>query len=142
MTAEHEIPSPDELGPVHTDDDLLDRWRLLLHAESFDTRTLWVTWYDEHGLQLPVVLPVDDLPASPDDRFLDNLGYVIAGVLREVDRGWVSCALARPGSGLITTPDRGWADEIRATLLRHDVHGRPLFLATANRVRQLVLDDL
>lgn len=134
--------SPDEHGPVHTDDELLERWRLLLAGETYDDRTLWVTWYDERGVQLPVVVPVDELPRSPDASFLDNLAYVLEGVLREVDGGWVSLALARPGSGLITTDDRAWADEIRATLARHVLVGRPLFLATSSRIRQLVLDDL
>lgn len=142
MTAEYEIPSPDQLGPVHSEEDLLDRWRLLLHDEPFDTRTLWVTWYDEQNLQLPVIVPVDDLPLSPDSTFLENLAHIAGGLLRESDGGWVSCALARPGSGLITTADRRWADESHATLRRHGVSNRPLFLATSGRIRQLVLDEL
>lgn len=134
--------TPDEHRPVRTDDELHDRWQLLLRDETFEERTLWVTWYDERSVQLPVVVPVDQIPSSPDVDFLDKLATVMQGVLGQVDGGWVSLALARPGSGLITSDDRAWADQVRSTLTRHTLAGRPLFLATSGRVRQLVLDDL
>jgi hypothetical protein len=140
MTAEHQS-EPAELGPVHTDDELLARWRLLLQGEPYDSRALWVTWYDGDDMQAPVVVPIHDLPGSPDPAFVDNLARVVGEVLGD-NGGWVSLALVRPGPGLISPDDRAWAVHLKGAMARSEVECRPLFLATAGRIRQLVLDDL
>jgi hypothetical protein len=140
MTAEHELPDP--LAPVDSDDALLDRWRLVLDGETFTRRTLWVTWYDDRNVALPVVVPVEDLPPSPDEALVDSFGHIVGDVLRAADGAWVSCALVRPGSAMVTSEDRAWAAALHASLRHNAVPTRPLVLATARRLRQLVMDDL
>jgi len=143
MTAEHQMPSPDEPGPVHTDDELLERWKLIMGPWGFDQRSLWLIWFDRAGLQLPMVTPIDDLPAAPPPDLARRVPEFVRELFDQLGAAWMSMAWARPGPGLISPDDRAWAQALDvATMAAHGVTSRPLFLATESRVRPLVLDDL
>ena len=59
--------------PVRSAADLTQRWTRLLAPPEFTARSLWLAWFDDAGHQLPVVMPVDDLPLRPDRRVLPGL---------------------------------------------------------------------
>lgn len=141
------LQPPDQAPPVRTDEDLRRRWRSMMGADGFGRTSLWVVWYDADGRQLPVVMPIDDLPEVLDAVLLDNLIMVLAGPV-EFGAASVALALSRPGSATVTTADRNRANAILAAVdraRRRDEFGLklwPIQLATANSVRTLTVDDL
>ena len=52
--------------PVRSAAELTQRWADLLDPPVFAARSLWLLWLTGDGRSLPLVVPVDDLPAVPD----------------------------------------------------------------------------
>jgi hypothetical protein len=139
------LSAPEHAVAVHTDADLLVRWRQIMGPWGFGRRSLWVLWFDEDGTQLPVVVPVDDIPEAPDEEFLVNLMHIVEQVLgtgRDACAGSVAMALSRPGSARLTDSDRCWARALRTEAQRSGVRLWPPHLATRGVVRPLTLDDV
>lgn len=141
------LTSAEEAPPVHTDEDVRRRWRSLMGKDRFGRTSLWMAWYDADGRQLPLVMPIDDLPADPRPKEVDNLTRVIAepAVLGATS---VALLLSRPGPGSVTRLDRDRANAILAGIQRARARDGfslkvwPIHLATTNSVRQLAVDDL
>lgn len=100
--------------PVRTPEQLTQRWRKLLDPPTFSARSLWLTWLD-NSLMLPVVLPVDDVPAVPDRLLLANVLHVSEAIVESHATGpaHVAMALCRPGRASVTKDDQAWADGLR-----------------------------
>ena len=105
-------------APIRSAADLADRWRALLDPPAFAARTLWLTWLGADGRQLPVVVPVEDVPNRPDPALLVGLRDVHDGVLRDQlgGAGHVALALCRPGGAAVTADDDAWAAALRSVL--------------------------
>ncbi|MGY2082282.1 hypothetical protein [Blastococcus sp. SYSU DS0539] len=105
-------------APVRSAGDLTDRWHAVLGSAEFRARSLWLTWFGTDGRQLPVVVPVDDLPRAPDPAVLVGLREVHASVLGDQlgGAGHLALALCRPGGPEITADDDGWAEALRTVL--------------------------
>lgn len=129
--------------PVSSEDELAQRWSALLGPDGFAVRSLWLTWYDGGDRQLPVVMPVDDVPAEPDARLVRNLVGIAGEVLDEhAPGGWVSMALARPGAAAAVAADRAWGRALHRAARDAGLPLRPLHVATHRRVRVLRPDDV
>jgi hypothetical protein len=100
--------------PVRSAEELTRRWEMLLDPPVFSARSLWLVWLDD-GLMLPVVIPVDDVPARPDGALLGNLVTVCTSVAESHVTGTchVAMALCRPGGSAVTADDDTWADGLR-----------------------------
>ncbi|MGY2001658.1 hypothetical protein [Blastococcus sp. SYSU DS1024] len=98
--------------------DLSDRWRSVLDSPVFAARSLWLTWFGTDGRQLPVVVPVDDLPLLPDPALLVGLREVHGSVVDDQlgGGGHLALALCRPGEPVITAEDDAWAEGLRSVL--------------------------
>jgi hypothetical protein len=128
-------------APIRSDADLTDRWRSVLDPVEFTGRSLWLTWLAPDGRQLPVVIPVEDLPRTPDPVLLVGLGDVHAGVVRDQlgGDGHLALALCRPGQAEITADDEAWAEALQSVLDDDRVAGSwSLHLAAAGRVLPVV----
>jgi hypothetical protein len=103
--------------PIHTAEELIDRWAGLLEPPIFGARSLWLTWLDD-GLMLPFVFPVDDIPLVPDHRTLFGLLTIHDGVVDAHIAGepHLAMALCRPGRPEITEDDDEWAEALREIL--------------------------
>jgi hypothetical protein len=103
--------------PVRTAQELTRRWETLLDPPVFSARSLWLTWLDD-GLMLPVVIPVDDVPAAPDRPMLATLAQVCASIVESHVAGTahVAFALCRPGRPKVTKDDERWATGLRDAL--------------------------
>jgi hypothetical protein len=126
--------------PVRSARELTQRWVQLLDPPVFSARSLWVTWFDDEGRQLPVVMPIDELPALPDQGVLTGLRRLHDTVSEQTDagKGHLAMALCRPGRPVITAADDEWAEA-----LREELDGRldgtwSLHLAADGRVFPLV----
>jgi hypothetical protein len=95
--------------PVRTAEDLTQRWEQLLDPSVFSARSLWLTWLDG-GLMLPVVIPVDDVPAAPDRLLLANVARASESIAESYGLGTphVAIALCRPGRVKVTKDDEAW----------------------------------
>jgi hypothetical protein len=80
-----------------------------------------------------VVVPIDDIPLTPDSAMIERLGEVLSGVRHLGDPVLL---LSRPGADGITQADRRWGRAL-TPLTRWPVH-----LYTRAGVRVLAPDDL
>jgi hypothetical protein len=100
--------------PIRSAEELTRRWGLLLHPPAFSARSLWLVWLDD-GLMLPVVIPVDDVPAAPDRPLLANLAGVCQSVAEAhvAGTGHLAMALCRPGRPVPSRDDDAWVEGLR-----------------------------
>lgn len=104
-------------APVRSAVALTDRWAAVLEPPVFGARSLWLTWLDD-GYQLPVLIPIDDIPRQPEPSTLANLARICSSVTEDhvVGSSHVAMALCRPGQPEITDADTAWADALREAL--------------------------
>jgi hypothetical protein len=104
--------------PVRSAADLTRRWSDLLGPPRFAARSLWLTWFGADGRQVPIVMPVDDLPDRPSGTALTGLLQLHEAVATEHlgGRGHLAMALCRPGRPTPTHGDLAWAAAFRETL--------------------------
>jgi hypothetical protein len=127
--------------PVRTAADLTRRWMTMLDPPVFGARSLWLAWFDGAGRMLPVVVPVDDIPAVPDPGMLSGLLQLHDAVTAEhlAGQGHLAMALCRPGRPAITADDDEWAEALRDLLDDGQIDGSwTLHLAAAGAVLPIV----
>ncbi|MCW2741632.1 MAG: uncharacterized protein JWR45_2054 [Blastococcus sp.] len=127
--------------PVCSADELTRRWTTVLDPPIFGARSLWLMWLDASGRMLPVVIPIDDVPAVPDPVMLTGLRQVHDGVVEEhlAGEGHLALALCRPGRPEITADDDEWAEALRELFDDGQIDGTwSLHLAAAGNVVPIV----
>ena len=126
--------------PIRSADELTQRWEVILDPPVFGARSLWLSWLDDDGRMLPIVMPVDEVPSVPDSRLTSGLLQLHDGVSEEHLRGsgHLAMALCRPGRPEITADDDEWIEALQAAL-EDEIDGTwSLHLAAAGRVTELV----
>ncbi|TDW31460.1 hypothetical protein [Cryobacterium psychrophilum] len=74
---------------------------------------LWVMVLDARGHQLPLLIPIDDIPARPEPGDLATAGASMCALVSEyAPGGSVILILERPGAALLTAADREWCVEL------------------------------
>ncbi len=137
-----DVPAFGLSDPLETDDDVLGRIDLLLDQDSRRRRSLTLLFLSGDGVQLPVVVPIDDVPERPDPELVGNLCGIIASVFDQaVPDGSAVFALTRPGSAGMDESDRHWVRALHEAAGECRVPIRLICLATPADVRQLTLDD-
>jgi hypothetical protein len=137
-----ETPEFDPADPLVTDADVLRRVDRLLDADSRRERSVWLMFLSADGTQLPVVVPIDDVPERPAAQLVGNLCHVIADVLADAaPDGSAVLTLTRPGSEAVGDTDRRWFRALHGAAREEGVTVRMMCLATRDGVRQLTLDD-
>jgi hypothetical protein len=130
-------------APVITDEDLLQRWRDLMGPGGFDGRSLWLAWFAEDGRQLPLLVPVEGVPAHPEPEMVRGLVQLVRTTVADLSpAAWAAAALSRPGPRQPCEDDRAWGRALRETAAEAGVRLRPLHLATPGHVAVLRPDDL
>jgi hypothetical protein len=133
-------PDYDLLAPISTDADVLDRVDRLIDTDARRDRSLWLFFLTADAVQLPVVVPVDDLPISPDPDTAESICRLIAHVLSDTAPGGSAVVTLVPGNGLsVTAADQRWLLALRSAAAKADAHLRMLCLATREGTRQLDL---
>lgn len=136
------LQRPADSPPITDVDGLRQRWRSLMGTGGFGRRSLWLIFLDADGVQLPIIMPIDDVPARPDRTLLDNLGEILRQV-RAADRhvAGVAMLLSRPGDDSATAADWTWVRELDRVLASAGMPTWPLHLATGDVVQRLTLDQ-
>ncbi len=106
-------PGPDQT-PVTTIAQAQDRVAQLVGSAI--RRQLWLMLLDRDGVQLPVVIPIEDIPLRPQSGHLTELAARFAELLDSyAPGGSVILTLERPGGADLTAPDQAWASELRTS---------------------------
>jgi hypothetical protein len=125
--------------PVRTPAELTQRWADLLEPPVFGRRSLWLAWVGANGVMPPILAPVDDVPATPDQPLLEGVLGLHDTVVEQVgDGAHLALALSRPGSPRPTADDERWADALRSTLTGTIAETWSLHLAAGGEVSPLV----
>ncbi len=126
--------------PVRSPLALTRRWISLLQPPIFGARSLWLAWFDADGRQSPVLVPVDDLPVTPDPALFDGLRLlnetVVSAQLGEGSH--VAMALCRPGETVVSDSDDEWVDALGEIFDGLVGQTWSLHLAAGGRVEVLV----
>jgi hypothetical protein len=143
LTAAHPAGPGFDLGaPLSTDQDIIHRVDRLLDQDSRRHRSLWLLFLSGDGVQLPVMVPIDDAPAQPDSLLAGNLCWVIAHVLGDAaGAGSAVVTLTRPGEETMNDSDREWFRALHAAARERGAAIRMICLATRAGVRQLTFDQ-
>lgn len=132
------IPDFDLLAPLSTDAQVLDRVDQVIGDDARRDRSLWLLFLGADAVQLPVVVPIDDMPANPGADAAGSICDIIAHVLHDAAPGGsVVIALVRRTGLVVTDPDQQWLLALRAAAARTGVHFRMLCLATRDGTRRL-----
>jgi hypothetical protein len=104
----------EDAAPVTTTVEARDRVADLVgHAIS---RQLWLMLLDARGWQIPLLIPVDDIPLRPEPGCGAVLAAAVCRLLSEHGPGGsVILTLERPGTAALTAPDQAWARELSAS---------------------------
>jgi hypothetical protein len=124
-------------SPVHTDDDVLRRVDLLIDESARQLRSMLLLFLDADGVQLPVAVPIDDVPERPDPLIVRNLCWIIAEALTLYPGGSAVVVVTRPDSGPVGDADRCWASNLDRFAREHGAPIRMLCLATPSGVLRL-----
>jgi hypothetical protein len=116
MTTATAGPGPDFdlAAPLQTDDDVLRRVDLLLDDDARQLRSVVLLFLAAGGVQMPVVVPIDDVPERPDPLLVSSACWIIAEALAEHEGGSAVVVLTRPGAGQVEDADRRWCRLLHA----------------------------
>ena len=126
--------------PVRSAPALTRRWVALLQPPIFDARSLWLAWFDAEGRQSPVLVPVDNLPVTPDPSMLESwraLNESVVGAQLGEDAHF-AMALCRPGEAVVSDSDDEWVDALSEVFDGLVGQTWSLHLAAGGRVEPLV----
>lgn len=101
-------------------------------------RQLWAFLLDADGRQLPVVIPIDGIPASPADDELRSIVSSLGQVLDEFGPGGsILFALERPGDEKAHGFDELWADGLHAAAHEEQVDVFAIYLVHDDGLRMM-----
>ena len=124
--------------PVRSSVELTRRWAALLDPPVFAARSLWLLWLTGDGRSLPLVVPVDDLPAVPHRLTLRGLADLHETLTEDLDVTHLAMALCRPGHAVVTAEDDAWAEGLHTVLDDAVASSWSLHLAAGGRVVPVV----
>lgn len=111
MTTPSSTPDPDAI--IASDADARELLTTLLGPAL--RRQLWAFLLASNGRQLPIVIPIDGIPASPSNEELRSIVASLGQVLDEYGPGGsILFALERPGDETPHGFDELWADGLHS----------------------------
>jgi hypothetical protein len=121
--------------PLRTDTDFRRRILQLLGFAS--ERSLSVLLVDDEGKQFPVIVTLDELPASPDSESLNLLVGDLGDRVAQLGGGGLAVVLERPGEPKPHAFDELWAEAVFAAGVAAGVQIIGVYLLHSTGVRML-----
>jgi hypothetical protein len=128
-----------QLQPLETDALIQHRVTELIGGAC--RRQLWFLFLDEHGVQLPVLMPIADPPLMPPPPESDVLLAMVGHLVEAVEASAIVLVVERPGGEEVSASDRAWAGALHAACHGVGVPLRALLLSHDHGVRWLAQDD-
>lgn len=125
------------LVPLSTDALIQERAAALIGKAI--RRQLWVMFLDENDVQLPVLMPIEGLPAEPEAENL--LSKALRELVDGVGAHSVILMLERYGGEELTASDRAWASALHDATGVGAVRLRGILLSHRRGVRWVAQDD-
>ncbi len=142
MDIEGGTPEYDPLAPLGTDAGVLDRVDQVIRLDARHDSVLYLLFLAADAVQLPVVVSIDDMPASPDRDSAARICDLIGDVLHDAAPGGSAViALVRQNGLSMTDPDQQWLMALTAAAELTGVHLRMFCLASRDGVRRLDSPD-
>lgn len=107
--------------PVRTDDDVVALVEAVVERPL--RRQCWVLFLDDRGMSIPFLLPIADLPYSPDEH-VDDFAALIADIVAQLGAVDVVLAWERPGADRLYPVDWEWVDACACALDEQSVRLR------------------
>jgi hypothetical protein len=133
------IPRYDETvgDPLRAGDDIVARVRTLVcPARRAQT---WFLFLDADDVQLPVLIPVDDVPA---DDAVGAARELLRALRTATDAAALVAVLERPAGPVIGDLDQRWARALRRAAAAEHIDLRALLLCHGDDVRALDPEEL
>ncbi|MBU3752038.1 MAG: hypothetical protein FGM52_16615 [Mycobacterium sp.] len=125
------IPAIDTAtDPIHSAEDMLQRWRALMGPLGFSERLLWIGFIGPDRCMHKVLSQVP-VGSSPHRDLVENLMGALMVLLDENFEPGTSVALllTRPGGDPVSGADRRWGTALRDAAARLGVPIEPVFRA-------------
>jgi hypothetical protein len=103
-------------------------------------RQLWFLFLDEHQVQLPIIIPIGDIPLAPDVT-VTQLSQLIAHTMESANASSVIVVLERYADEAVTESDRLWARAISSEFGSAGITVRCLLISHRRGVRWFAADD-
>lgn len=127
------------LEPLLTDAAIERRVDALIGRAS--RRALWLLFLDDDQVQLPLLIPVDHLPAELPDDGAGQFAMAVHDTARTVGGTWVIFVIEELHGPGITSRDRDWARAIHSACDREGMPVRGILLSHRDGVRWIPRDD-
>lgn len=103
-------------------------------------RQLWFLFLDDGQVQLPLIIPVDDLPVLPDAH-LDTIARQMSAAMDAAGARSVVIVIERYAESALTDADRAWARSLHDAFEQGRVTVRGILLSHRRGVRWVAQDD-
>lgn len=133
-------PSYDDtiLQPLTTDALIEERVNSLIGKAC--RRQLWFLFLDSEQVQLPLMIPMDDIPSAPDDS-VDGLARLMGEAIDAADARSTVVVIERFAGDTLTPSDKAWARAIHDAFEREGIVVRGILLSHRRGVRWIAQDD-
>jgi hypothetical protein len=101
---------------------------------------LWFLFLDDNQVQLPQMIPLDDLPSAPDDSVHD-LARAMGQAMEAAGAASVLVVIERYASSALTPADVAWARGIHHAFDLEGLELRGILLSHNRGVRWVAQDD-
>jgi hypothetical protein len=124
--------------PVRTDADVLARVAAVICPAARAARALWLMFVNPDGTQPNLIMPMDDVPESPDAEDGEVLFQMLSQVFGPDGADCsIIITLARGGAADLGDGDRQWLRVLQWGIAEYAAPVRMLCLATPAGVREL-----
>lgn len=121
--------------PLTTDAELLARAEGLVGPAS--ARSIWPFFLDEDDVQLPVVMPIDNIPENPPADEVEKIVALFAKVSADWQLGGIVYVIERPGGAEPTANDSLLVEHLAAASRRRALPHRATLLVHSDGARLL-----
>lgn len=135
------IPAYDDAKLVPLDTDAAIERRVTDLIGRATRRQLWLIFLDDEQVQLPTMIPVDDLPTAPQSGDGAMLGGALAMTAELLGAASVVLVWERYSGDTLTALDRRWASLAHDACDAQGLPLRAMLLSHRRGVRWIAQDD-
>jgi hypothetical protein len=103
-------------------------------------RQLWFLFLDANNIQLPLMIPLDDLPSAPDDA-VHELARAMGRAMEAAGAGSIIVVIERYASSALSPADIAWAKGVHDAFDLEEIDLRGVVLSHNRGVRWIAQDD-
>jgi hypothetical protein len=128
-----------QLEPLSSDADIERRVADLVGRAN--SRQLWLMFVDDYDIQLPLLIPIEGLPSTPDEQHVADVVENIRLMMGEVGAAGLILVFERYAPAELSRQDAAWALSLRTACDDHGANLRAMLLSHRGGVRWIAPDD-